>query len=62
MLKDTFIDLLTNYTDNDLLINELWTEVEKNYTSKTRNYHSLTHLENLLFQLNEVKFKIENFM
>ena len=61
MLKETFIGLLTNYTDNDSLTNELWTEIEKNYTSKKRHYHTLQHLDNLLTQLTEVKDEIQNW-
>lgn len=61
MLKETFINLLTNYTENDSLTNELWTEIEKNYTNKKRYYHTLQHLYNLLTQLTEVKDEIQNW-
>lgn len=61
MIKETFIKLLTNYTDSDSLINELWTEIEKNYSDKKRYYHSLQHLDNLLAQLTEVKGEIQNW-
>ncbi|WAC39838.1 hypothetical protein [Pedobacter sp. SL55] len=61
MLKETFIELLTNYTDSDSLTNELWTEIEKNYSSKKRHYHTLHHLDNLLTQLTEVKNEIQNW-
>jgi predicted metal-dependent HD superfamily phosphohydrolase len=59
MLKETFINLLSNYTDNELVINDLWNEVVKNYSSKKRHYHTLNHLENLLNQLTEIKGEIE---
>lgn len=61
MLKETFINLLSNYTDNKLVINVLWNEVVKNYSSKKRYYHTLNHLENLLNQLAEIKGEIENW-
>lgn len=61
MLKETFIELLTNYKDSDSLTNELWTEIEKNYSSKKRHYHTLHHLDNLLTQLTEVKNEIQNW-
>ncbi|MCB9034726.1 MAG: hypothetical protein H6553_12870 [Chitinophagales bacterium] len=61
MLKETFIELLTNYTDNNSLINELWTEVEKNYSNKKRYYHTLQHLDNLLENLSKVKQAIQNW-
>ena len=50
-----------NYTDDYSLINELWIEIEKNYTKKKRHYHTLLHLENLLVQLLEVKDKIDSW-
>ena len=61
MLKNTFINLIKNYSENDDLINDLWEEIEKHYSNKSRHYHSLSHLENLLFQLTEIKDKIENW-
>ena len=59
MLKETFINLFKNYTDNDLIIAESWAEIEQNYTHKKRHYHTLSHLDNLLAQLTAVKDKIE---
>jgi len=61
VLKETFIGLLTNYTDNDSLTNELWTEIEKNYLNKKRHYHTLHHLDSLLAQLIDVKEEIQNW-
>ena len=61
MLKVTFIGLLKKYSDDELLIKELWTEVEKNYTGKKRYYHTLQHLDNLLTQLLEIKGEIQNW-
>jgi predicted metal-dependent HD superfamily phosphohydrolase len=61
VLKEIFIELLTKYTDNDRVRNELWTEIEKNYSSKKRHYHTLEHLDNLLSQLTEVKSEIQNW-
>lgn len=61
VLKETFIGLLTNYTDNDSLTNELWTEIEKNYSNKKRHYHTLHHLDSLLAQLIDVKEEIQDW-
>lgn len=61
LLKKTFIDLLKSYTDNKHLTEELWTEIEKNYSDKKRFYHTLQHLDNLLVQLTEVKGEIQNW-
>ena len=61
MLKKTFIELLTNYTDNSNLTNELWTEIENRYSDKKRHYHTLEHLDILLTQLTVVKDEIQNW-
>nr|WP_321222913.1 hypothetical protein [uncultured Psychroserpens sp.] len=61
MLKETFIELLSNYTDSDSLKSELWSEIEKNYSSKKRHYHTLQHLDNLLIQLTNVKSEIQDW-
>lgn len=61
MLKETYIELLTNFTDDNRLKNELWNEIEINYTDKKRHYHNLSHLENLLNELIEVKDQIKNW-
>lgn len=34
MLKQTFIALLTKYTNDQDLITELWAEIERNYSDK----------------------------
>lgn len=61
MLKETFIELLTKYTDNDSLVNELWVEIERSYSNKKRHYHTLQHLDSLLEQLNEIKSALQNW-
>ncbi len=55
MLKQTFINLINNYTGNSRIAEELWNEVYKAYTHKKRHYHTLTHLENLITELAEYK-------
>jgi predicted metal-dependent HD superfamily phosphohydrolase len=60
-LKEIYIQLLKNYTDNNSLAEELWKEIEKSYSSKKRYYHTLQHLDNLLIQLNELKDSIQDW-
>lgn len=61
MLRETFIKLSTNYTDDIRLIEELWTEIEKNYSNPKRYYHTLQHLENIFIQLTEIKSEIQDW-
>lgn len=61
MLKETFIKLIANYSEDINLAKELWLEIENQYSCEGRYYHTLTHLENLLQQLNEVKAGIQHW-
>ena len=61
MLKETFIQLIGNYTTDKRLIDQLWQEIEDNYSYKKRHYHTLQHLENLLQQLGAVKEYIKDW-
>jgi predicted metal-dependent HD superfamily phosphohydrolase len=48
MLQQIFINLLSQYTDNQLYITDCWYEVERAYTYKKRFYHTLQHIEQLI--------------
>lgn len=61
MLKNTFLSLAANYSDDKVLNLTLWEEIVKNHTDKKRYYHTLVHLENLLFQLSQVKTEINSW-
>lgn len=61
MLKQTFTDLIGRYINDDRLINQLWQEIEDNYSNKKRHYHTLQHLQNLLPLLQEVKEDIKDW-
>ncbi|HKC68639.1 MAG TPA: hypothetical protein VKG26_10435 [Bacteroidia bacterium] len=61
MLKQVFIDLMQKYSDNNIVIEKLWNEIEENYADEKRHYHTLTHLDNLFKQLIEVKAHIEDW-
>lgn len=61
MLKQTFIALLTKYTNDQDLITELWAEIERKYSDKKRHYHTLNHLENLFQQLTEIKTQMKDW-
>ncbi len=55
MLKELFLNLASNYSNDQSLLEDFWKEIELNYSHKKRHYHSLTHLENMYQQLFEVK-------
>lgn len=61
MLSSIFLSLAQRYSNNTLLTETLWNEIEINYSNTSRTYHTLTHLENLFEQLNEVKSHINDW-
>lgn len=61
MLKTIFTNLLLNYTNNGLLIENLWIDIEKRYSNKNRFYHNLQHIENVYHQLQDVKKHINQW-
>lgn len=61
MLQQTFTHLIAQYTTDEDLIQKLWIEIEQQYCSESRYYHTLQHLDHLLKQLLEVKSEIENW-
>ena len=61
MLKQTFHKLISKYSSDDELKDTFWNEIEIHYSHKKRHYHSLTHLENLLSQLQEIKSQIKDW-
>ena len=61
MLKSTFFELIFKHNSNLELAEKLWVELVKEYSSKKRYYHSLTHLDNLLIQLTKIKSDINDW-
>ena len=55
MLKKIFIELCSKHTNNMLLAEDLWTEIETAYSYEKRFYHNLDHLQHLIASLKEVK-------
>jgi predicted metal-dependent HD superfamily phosphohydrolase len=51
MLKEAFCKALSHYNRDETVANTLWADIYQNHTAKTRQYHNITHLENLLLEL-----------
>lgn len=60
-LKLIFSNLISKYSDNEILKTDYWKEIEQSYSQKSRKYHNLIHLENMIFELEEVKDKISDY-
>ncbi|WP_299382733.1 hypothetical protein [uncultured Lacinutrix sp.] len=59
-LKTEWQNLASKYCNNTLA-EELWAEIETNYTQKTRHYHNLAHIHNMLLQAETYKTEIKDF-
>jgi len=60
-LKSIFSNLISKYSNNEILKTNYWKEIEKSYSQKSRKYHNLVHLENMILELEEVKDKISDY-
>lgn len=60
-LQECFLQLLKGYTANTLQSEQLWREIVKHYTNKSRFYHNLTHLEQMLQKLQHCKARIADW-
>lgn len=60
-LKEVFYSLLSNYAVDNSGTEALWNEIDRNYSNKSRYYHTLNHLANVLTELMEVKAKIRDW-
>ena len=58
-LEDNWRILSSDYAD-DSIINPLWKTIKLQYTSKNRHYHNLSHIHNMLHQLEDIKMEIED--
>ncbi|HZY81719.1 MAG TPA: hypothetical protein VFE50_19485 [Cyclobacteriaceae bacterium] len=50
-LRDTFIRECLQFTHDHDLGDNLWTDIYKHYSERSRHYHNLDHLTNMLGQL-----------
>ncbi len=60
-INSIFSDLISKYSNNEILKTDYWTEIEQSYSHKSRKYHNLIHLENMILELEEVKDKISDY-
>jgi len=60
-LKETFLSLASQFKKDQLLTNKLWDEISSMYSDKSRHYHTLVHLFNLISNLKKVKHDIHDW-
>jgi len=54
MIKEQFLGLITKYSIDTTYNIQCWEEISERYNSKSRHYHNLQHLQNMLAELEEV--------
>ncbi|WP_240491676.1 HD domain-containing protein [Flavivirga aquatica] len=60
-LKETWQQLAIKFSSDQSIINQLWEEIEKQYTLKIRHYHNLLHLANMFRQAETLKESIVDY-
>lgn len=60
-LRQKFTNIFSKYSDNRILENDYWKEIEKKYSKKSRHYHNLSHLENMIYELENIKTEINDW-
>ena len=61
MLKKIFTELVSKYTPQSEVMEELWLEIETEYSDSNRHYHTLQHVSDLIDELNAVKSDIRDW-
>lgn len=59
--NDIYSKLISKFSNDENLKLDYWQEIEKSYSQKNRKYHNLTHLENMILELESVKEEISDF-
>ncbi len=59
-LKNEWITLVSNYSSDKDLIYNYWEDITSQYSKKSRYYHNLEHIHNMLVQLETIKGEIAN--
>ena len=60
-LKKEWVNLASIYCKDTSIRNEVWEVIKRYYSHKSRYYHNLEHIYNMLMQAEEVKSKINDF-
>ena len=60
-LRKIWNELTSRYTHNTELVNDLWTEIEREYSTKKRHYHNLSHIKYMIDRAMQFKEKLIDF-
>jgi len=60
-LRKIWNELTSRYTHNTELVNDLWTQIEREYSTKKRHYHNLSHIKYMIDRAMQFKEKLIDF-
>lgn len=60
-LSSIFSNLISKFSSDEKLKLDYWQEIEKSYSQKSRKYHNLLHLENMILELENAKDEISDY-
>ncbi|RYG25941.1 MAG: hypothetical protein EOO01_42370 [Chitinophagaceae bacterium] len=61
MLTTIFLKLVSKYTRDTSLANNLWLEIFTKYSDAKRHYHNIDHLDNMIQELTQVQQNIQDW-
>jgi len=61
MIKKDFFNAVSAYSSAPDNASKLWQEVEAQYADRSRHYHTMAHIENLIKELLPVKVSFKNW-
>lgn len=61
MLTATFLQLVTKYSNDHELANNLWLEIFTKYSEPKRHYHTIDHIKTIIEELKEIQDKISDW-
>ncbi|HEU5145715.1 MAG TPA: hypothetical protein VFT90_03335, partial [Chryseosolibacter sp.] len=61
IIKEYFFNAVEQFSNDVGVADKLWHELEEKYSAKTRHYHTLAHLDDMLSQLIPLRDSFENW-
>lgn len=61
IIKEYFCNAVEQFSNDVGVADKLWHELEEKYSAKTRHYHTLAHLDDMLSQLIPLRDSFENW-
>ncbi len=61
ILENEWFELVSRYTDNQNIIYNMYSKIEKEFNSKNRFYRGLKHVKSILFKIKSFKEELEDY-